>query len=110
MDKYIKNTEELLKNYTKYMAMIKNDVLDPKERKHIAIQLKKVNNALEVLPDRDKFIIEEYYFKKNQLKCISSIVNLEESYLSSYKKEILKEIAPIIFVAELAYEKKSEIN
>ncbi|PIH05225.1 sigma factor-like helix-turn-helix DNA-binding protein [Clostridium combesii] len=110
MDEYIKKTENLLKNYKEYMVMIKNDALDPKERKHIVLQLKKVNNVLEILSEEEKNIINLVFFNKLPYKEVGNILGLCESTIGYKKKDLIKKIAPIIFVAELSYEEKFEFN
>lgn len=64
------------------------------------IEIEKVDNILESLDERDRYIIKEYYIDNNQLKNISKYINLEESYLSSYKSKLIKEIANMMFVKE----------
>lgn len=84
----IKKEEEILKLKTKIRS---------KE-----IQIEKINNILESLDERDRHIIEEYYIKKNQLKNISKHINLEESYLSSYKSKLIKEVSNMMFIKEVS--------
>ncbi|MEW8955777.1 sigma-70 family RNA polymerase sigma factor [Clostridium sp.] len=84
----IKKEEEILRLKTKIRS---------KE-----IEIEKINNILESLDERDRNIIEEYYIKKNQLKNISKHINLEESYLSSYKSKLIKEISSIMFIKEVS--------
>lgn len=65
------------------------------------IEIEKVDNVLDSLNERDKYIIKEYYIECNQLKNISKHINLEESYLSSYKSKLIKDISNIMFLQEL---------
>lgn len=62
--------------------------------------IKRIDNALEALTERDCKLIEEYYFKKNTLKYISSIVNLDPNYLSNYKSDLIKKIYNLIFIID----------
>ncbi|WP_097026162.1 hypothetical protein [Clostridium peptidivorans] len=64
------------------------------------IEIEKVDNVLNSLNERDKYIIKEYYIERNQLKNISKHINLEESYLSSYKSKLIKDISNIMFLQE----------
>lgn len=92
----------------KFNSAVENEVINREEKiKRLKskirlkeIQTEKIDNIIESLEERDKYIIEEYYIKRNQLKNINKHVNLEESYLSSYKSNLIKEIANTMFIEE----------
>lgn len=64
------------------------------------IEIQKIDNVLELLEERDSYLIKEYYINDNQLKNISRHVNLEESYLSTYKSKLIKRISNILHAKE----------
>ncbi|WP_461206911.1 RNA polymerase subunit sigma [Clostridium sp. DL1XJH146] len=64
------------------------------------IEVEKIDNVISLFRERDQILIEEYYMKRNQLKNISKIINLEESYLSTYKTNIINKIVNILFIEE----------
>lgn len=64
------------------------------------IEIEKIDNVLELLDERDSYLIRRYYINKDQLKNISKHINLEESYLSTYKAKIINDIADLMFTKE----------
>lgn len=64
------------------------------------IEIEKIDNVLNNIDERDKYIVNQYYIEGNQLKNISKYINLEESYLSTYKSKLINEIANMMFIQE----------
>lgn len=64
------------------------------------IEIEKIDNVLELLDERDSYLIRQYYINKDQLKNISKHINLEESYLSTYKAKIINDIVDLMFTKE----------
>lgn len=104
LKEYVPKTENLLSNYKEYMAMIKNDDVGDIKRKHVAIQLKKVNTAMEVLSERDKMLIELRYLENLTHDKIAEVLLVNVSSVYRLKKKILKTITPIIFAYEFNFE------
>lgn len=56
-----------------------------------------IDNVLNELSQKDRYIIEEYYFQGSQLRDICAKVDLEETYLSKYKNKLIRGIEYMIF-------------
>ncbi|AZV58940.1 sigma factor-like helix-turn-helix DNA-binding protein [Clostridium sp. AWRP] len=113
MDKK-KAVEEMLKNYTTNVVIIKNidleietinlcDNRDPKEidrlnhiKKQKQFEVKKVNNMLEGLKDRELKIIEMRYFHRYKLKDIAVELDLNCNYVYCLKFKIINKLADSI--------------
>lgn len=54
--------------------------------------MKKVNEVLETLKDREQLIIQLYYYEELNLKEISDILKISESRISQIHKKLLKKI------------------
>lgn len=61
-------------------------------------EIKKVENALEALTDRERSIIEMRYFQKENNRNISAKLYITEEYVSSIKSKAIKSIANIFFL------------
>lgn len=56
------------------------------------IQIQRIDDTIEVLSERENYIIKEFYFKNNQIKYISMDLSLAETYCSTLKTEALKKL------------------
>lgn len=65
------------------------------------IEIEKIDNVISLLDERAEYLVKEYYMNRNQLKNISKHINLDESYLSTYKTSLINKIVGIMFVEEL---------
>ncbi len=61
-------------------------------------EIKKVENALETLTDRERSIIEMRYFQKESNRNISAKLYITEEYVSSIKSKAIKSLANIFFI------------
>ncbi|WP_346887479.1 sigma factor-like helix-turn-helix DNA-binding protein [Clostridium sp. UBA1056] len=61
-------------------------------------EIKKVENALETLTDRERSIIEMRYFQKESNRNISAKLYITEEYVSSIKSKAIKSLANIFFL------------
>jgi len=61
-------------------------------------EIKKVENALEILTDRERSIIEMRYFQKESNRNISAKLYITEEYVSAIKSKAIKSIANILFL------------
>ncbi|NFF59834.1 hypothetical protein FDB08_03980 [Clostridium botulinum] len=59
----------------------------------------KVENALTALKERDKKIIQLFYFNKISNKEVAKVIDLTEQGLSKAKRKIINRISEIIFVS-----------
>lgn len=114
MDKK-KVVEEMLKNYTTNIAIIKNIDLDIEDenlsdnpdleeverlnhiKKQKQFEVRRVNNMLSALKDRDLKIIEMKYFHRCKLKDIAMKLDLSPVYITQLKSKIIKELADSIY-------------
>jgi RNA polymerase sigma factor (sigma-70 family) len=110
--------EEMLKNYTTNIAIIKNIDLDIEDanlsdnpdleeverlnhiKKQKQFEVRRVNNMLSALKDRDLKIIEMKYFHRCKLKDIAMELDLSPVYITQLKSKIIKELADNIFVGD----------
>lgn len=72
-----------------------------KMQRYKQIELEKIENALSTLTEREYKITEMRYFNKLSIKEISIKLNLEQSYCSTLKRNILEKIAPLICREEI---------
>ncbi|WP_291653808.1 RNA polymerase subunit sigma [Clostridium sp.] len=56
------------------------------------IQIQRIDDTIEVLSERENYIIKEFYFNNNQIKYISMDLSLAETYCSTLKTEALKKL------------------
>jgi len=61
-------------------------------------EIKKIENALETLTDRERSIIEMRYFQKESNRNISAKLYITEEYVSSIKSKAIKSLANILFL------------
>lgn len=61
-------------------------------------EIKKIENALEILTDRERSIIEMRYFQKESNRNISAKLYITEEYVSSIKSKAIKSLANIFFL------------
>lgn len=61
----------------------------------------KIDNALNILSDTEKKIIQYKCFKKLQYKQISSLLNLDYNYACEVKRKAIEKITPYIYIKEL---------
>lgn len=66
-----------------------DDTLEKLEKEQL---LEKINEVLEDLKERDRLIIQLYYYEELNLKEISEILNISESRISQIHKKILKKL------------------
>lgn len=100
--------DEKTQSTNKFNSSVENEIIKRDEKiiklrnkiKLKKIEIEKIDNILESLEQRDRYLIEEYYMNNNQLKNISKNINLEESYLSTYKSKLINEISDLIFIEE----------
>ncbi|WP_053070014.1 sigma-70 family RNA polymerase sigma factor [Clostridium sp. K25] len=59
----------------------------------------KVENALTALKERDKKIIQLFYFNKISNKEVAKVIDLTEQGLSKAKRKIINQMSEIIFVS-----------
>lgn len=64
------------------------------------IEIENIDDVIESLDERAAYMIEEFYFKRRQLKVISVEIHLDENYSSAYKTSVIEKIANLIFVKE----------
>jgi DNA-directed RNA polymerase specialized sigma subunit len=114
MDKE-KVVEKMLKNYTTNIAIIKNIVLDIEDanlsdnpdleeierlnyvKKQKQFEVRRVNNMLSALKDRDLKIIEMKYFHRFKIKDIAMELDLTPIYIARLKSKIIEELADSIY-------------
>lgn len=73
----------------------KKDLL--KRIKNKENEISKIDNAIEVLNEREKYLIEKYYFEGIPIKIISINMGLDQTYVSALKGKILKKMQNLIF-------------
>ena len=56
------------------------------------IQIQRIDDTIEVLSERENYIIKEFYFNNIQIKYISMDLSLAETYCSTLKTEALKKL------------------
>ncbi|CAB1255365.1 Sigma-70 family RNA polymerase sigma factor [Clostridiaceae bacterium BL-3] len=114
MDKE-KVVEKMLKNYTTNIAIIKNIDLDIEDanlsdnpdleeverlnhiKKQKQFEVRRVNNMLSALKDRNLKIIEMKYFHRYKLKDIAMELDLSPVYITQLKSKIIEELADSIY-------------
>ncbi|WP_346896093.1 sigma factor-like helix-turn-helix DNA-binding protein [Clostridium sp. UBA7503] len=64
-------------------------------------EIKKIENALEILTDRERSIIEMRYFQKESNRNISAKLYITEEYVSAIKSKAIKSLANIFFLNSL---------
>lgn len=114
MDKK-KAVEEMLKNYPMNVVIIKNIDLDIEDanlsdkpdleeierlnhiKKQKQFEVRRVNNMLSALKDRDLKIIEMKYFHRFKIKDIAMELDLTPVYITQLKSKIIKELADNIY-------------
>jgi DNA-directed RNA polymerase specialized sigma subunit len=79
---------------------LKDDTIDIEEQVLDKIEyqdyLVKLHKALEVIPERSRLIIHEYYFNNKICKDISKIVNLNTNSVNRLKVQIVNELKQMI--------------
>ncbi|MGL5153094.1 MAG: RNA polymerase subunit sigma [Clostridium sp.] len=60
------------------------------------IQVEKINNALESLDSKERFILEERYFKKTFNKSIAAKLEVTEDTASRYKNALILKLITLI--------------
>lgn len=117
----IERLEDMLYNYRGNLSKIKSIGIDIdnfkgneaelKRMKNLRIhtenEIKRINNALSVLTERELKLIELHYFNNIQYKDVSVALNISPEYCSMFKKRTLKQLVPIVFVGEINLE---EVN
>lgn len=101
---YYENTSKT----NKFNSKVENEVIEREEKierlkgkiRFKELQIRKIDIALEALNDDERYLIEEYYMNRKQLKFISSEIGLAESYASTYKASLINKIVNIIFLKE----------
>lgn len=99
---YIENTGKT----NKITSTVDNMIIrkeDKINRLHYAMkvkdaEIKKVENALEILTDRERSIIEMRYFQKESNRNISAKLYITEEYVSAIKSKAIKSLANIFFL------------
>lgn len=110
-----KVVEKMLKNYTTNIAIIKNIDLDIEDanlsdnpdleeverlnhiKKQKQFEVRRVNNMLSALKDRNLKIIEMKYFHRYKLKDIAMELDLSPVYITQLKSKIIEELADSIY-------------
>jgi len=64
-------------------------------------EIKKIENALEILTDRERSIIEMRYFQKESNRNISAKLYITEEYVSAIKSKAIKSLVNIFFLNSL---------
>lgn len=64
-------------------------------------KIKKIENALEILTDRERSIIEMRYFQKESNRNISAKLYITEEYVSAIKSKAIKSLVNIFFLNSL---------
>ncbi|GAA0767157.1 sigma factor-like helix-turn-helix DNA-binding protein [Clostridium subterminale] len=64
-------------------------------------EIKKIENALEILTDRERSIIEMRYFHKESNRNISAKLYITEEYVSAIKSKAIKSLVNIFFLNSL---------
>lgn len=117
MDKK-KIVEKMLKDYPMNVVIIKNIDLDIEDincsdnpdlkelerlnhiKKQKQFEVKKVNNILSGLTDRELKIIQMKYFNRISYKDIAMEMDLSMGYVMQIKSNIIKELVDIVFRRE----------
>ncbi|GAA0084578.1 hypothetical protein UT300007_10170 [Clostridium sp. CTA-7] len=69
------------------------DIKDIKRKIRLKeIQVKRIDDTIDVLSERENYIIKEFYFNNNQIKYISMDLSLAETYCSTLKTQALKKL------------------
>lgn len=100
--------EERTQSTNAFNSEVENEVVKRAEKiqrlKHKIrlkeIEIEKVDAVLETLNKNDKYLIEEYYMNRQQLKYICHEIGLAESYASAYKTNLIANLVNIIFNKE----------
>lgn len=88
----------------KFNSVVENEIVS---REHKIIKLKntkrlkeieveKIDNALTALSDRDKSIVVNRYIDKMQIKRIAIKLNLDQTYLSAIKTDIINRLIGLL--------------
>lgn len=96
--------EERVQGTNAFSSSVENEVLRRAEkiqklRSQIRlkeIQVEKIDNALESLEEREKYIISERYFKKTLNKAIAAKLDVTEDTSSRYKNSLILKLNSLI--------------
>ena len=88
--------EKSSKTY-KFNSSVENEIVRREEdinkiKKKIRlkeIKVQKIDDTIDVLSEREKYIVKEFYFNNNQIKYISMDLSLAETYCSTLKTQAL---------------------
>ena len=102
------NYYESTSKTNKFNSKVENEVVEREEKierlkgkiRFKELQIRKIDIALEALNEDERYLIEEYYMNRKQLKFISGEMGLAESYASTYKASLVNKIVNIIFSKE----------
>jgi len=72
--------------------LLPDDACTPAESADAADLRRLVRGALGILPDRDRMILELYYFRDKEFKEIAAVLGVTESRLSQLHKRILQDL------------------
>lgn len=97
----IDSSQEFTGTTNKITSIVENEILDKEKRVNYLEsikrskenQIKKVNNALETLTERDRKIIELRYFERIPNYQVARRLDITEETCSRLKKEIIKDIS-----------------
>lgn len=90
----------------KFNSNVENEVVKKdcgpdklENRKHkLKVQLEKIDNALEILDDREHEIVTLRYFNKVSNQDIARKLNLTEQWVCDRKSNIVKRLIPLILI------------
>lgn len=98
--------EEKAAPTNKFNSTVENEIVNrtykpgelEKKKHKLEVQIKKIDNALEILTEDEMNIIKLRYFDKLQFKVICQRVCMNEVYCIQYKSKIINKLINLIFV------------
>lgn len=97
--------EERIQSTNSFRSRVENEVMNRdneinklgKYKRQKEIEVAKIDNAIESLPEREKAIIEMRYLKKYNNRMIAAQLDLTEEYVCRIKKFSVNKLLNLIF-------------